>query len=108
MNTDYILVLITVPTEESAKKVASHLLEQKLAACVNIIPGLTSLFWWKGNINDDQEMLLIAKTHQSLFAEKLIPAVRQVHPYDVPEIIALPILMGNTDYLKWIEDVISI
>ena len=97
-----LIVLITVPDVDVGQTVADALLEQRLAACVNMIPGLRSLYWWQGERSDDQEVLLVVKTVVSLFAERLIPAVQAVHPYDVPEIIALPIIMGSQPYLDWI------
>jgi periplasmic divalent cation tolerance protein len=75
------------------------------AACVNVMTPVTSLYTWEGEINRDEEMLLIVKSRADLFEEDLIPAVKAVHPYDVPEIIALPIIMGSEDYLGWIKDV---
>ena len=105
MNMEYIIVLITCPNEEVSQQVADTLLEGKLAACVNMMTPVTSLYTWEGEINRDQEMLLIVKSRAELFETKLIPAVKAVHPYDVPEIIALPIIMGSEDYLGWIKDV---
>lgn len=105
MNVEYIIVLITCPNNEVSEEVASALLNQKLAACVNMMKPVTSLYTWEGEINRDEEMLLIVKSRADLFEEDLIPAVKAVHPYDVPEIIALPIIMGSEDYLGWIKDV---
>ena len=77
------------------------LLTQRKAACVNIVPGVSSLFWWQDKLDSAQESLLIIKTKASLLNE-IITLVREVHSYDVPEIIALPIVGGNQDYLEWI------
>jgi periplasmic divalent cation tolerance protein len=105
MNVEYIIVFITCPNEEISQQIANTLLDQKLAACVNVMTPVTSLYTWEGEINRDEEMLLIVKSRADLFEEDLIPAVKAVHPYDVPEIIALPIIMGSEDYLGWIKDV---
>lgn len=98
-----IVVLITAPSEEVGRGIAQALLENKLAACVNIVAPINSLYLWQGDINDDEEVLLIVKSRAELFEQGLIPTVKEVHPYDVPEIIALPILLGDQDYLDWIE-----
>lgn len=98
-----IVVLITAPSEEVGRGIAQALLDNKLAACVNIVAPINSLYLWQGDINDDEEVLLIVKSRAELFEQGLIPAVKEVHPYDVPEIIALPILLGDQDYLDWIE-----
>jgi periplasmic divalent cation tolerance protein len=105
METDYIIVLITGPSKEVGEQVASTLLEKRLAACVNLIPALYSRYIWEGSIQAEEELLLIVKSRASLFAGQLVPAVQAVHPYEVPEIIALPILMGTKEYLGWIEEV---
>ncbi len=99
----YIVLFITTDTAEEARKIAEVLLEQKKAACVNIIPGINSLFRWEGKIDSAKENLLVVKTKASLLAE-VINLVKKVHSYDVPEIIALPIIGGNTDYLEWIGE----
>lgn len=98
-----IVVLITAPSEEVGRGIAQALLDNKLAACVNIVAPINSLYLWRGDINDDEEVLLIVKSRAELFEQGLIPTVKEVHPYDVPEIIALPILLGDQDYLDWIE-----
>jgi periplasmic divalent cation tolerance protein len=102
MPTDFIVVLITVPSSEVGERIAASLLEKKLAACVNILPGVTSLYTWKGVVQKDQELLLVVKTRLELFHERLVPAVKALHPYELPEIIALPLALGSPDYLDWI------
>jgi periplasmic divalent cation tolerance protein len=79
------------------------LVEQRKAACVSIVPGVHSLFWWQGELDSAEESLLIAKTRGSLLPE-VIDLVRKAHSYDVPEIVALPIIGGNEPYLRWIID----
>lgn len=96
-----IVVFITAPPGEAAERVARKLLDEKLAACVNIVPGLRSLYWWEGKVQDDAEVLLIVKTRRSLFPA-LVDTVRSVHPYTTPEIIALPVVAGFQGYLDWV------
>ncbi|MCJ7659374.1 MAG: divalent-cation tolerance protein CutA, partial [Anaerolineales bacterium] len=99
MDFKHIVVLITVPSKDIAEKIASALLEQNLAACVNIAAPIHSLYTWENKICEDEEMLLIIKSRAELFENRLVPAVQAAHPYEVPEIIALPILMGSKSYL---------
>lgn len=98
----HIVVLVTVPSPEVGKKIAKALLEKKLAACVNIQRGIESYFWWEGEIQEEEECLLIIKTKLSLFSE-VEYMVRVNHPYTVPEIIGLPIAKGFRGYLDWIS-----
>jgi periplasmic divalent cation tolerance protein len=100
---DKLVAFITVPSRDVGKKIADTLLDKKLAACVNMFP-INSLYTWEGKVQNDDELLLIVKTTTAVFESKLIPEVQAVHPYDVPEIIALPIVMGSKDYLDWIEE----
>jgi periplasmic divalent cation tolerance protein len=104
MNDQTIVVLITAPSQDVARQIAVALLEQKLAACVNVLPGVRSYYVWKGKPQEDQEVLLLVKTRAALFESRLIPAVRSVHPYELPEIIALPVSMGLEGYLNWINE----
>ena len=98
----WMVVLITTESEEEAHRIAERLLDQRKAACVNIVPRVSSLFWWEGKLDSAQESLLIVKTRASVFPE-LVELVRKVHSYQVPEIIALPVIAGNEDCLKWID-----
>lgn len=100
---EYIVVLITTPQTEESKKIADKLVREKIAACVNIIPQVNSMFWWENKVNNEPESLLIIKTTKNQL-KKLITTVKEIHAYSVPEIIALPIIGGNEDYLKWIEE----
>jgi periplasmic divalent cation tolerance protein len=104
MQGEPILVLITVPSVDVGRQIAQRLLEDRLAACVNIVPSMNSLYIWQEAINDDQEALLIVKSRADLFEARLVPAVCGLHPYQVPEIIALPIQMGLQSYLDWIDE----
>jgi periplasmic divalent cation tolerance protein len=97
-----IIVFITAPSKEIGKEIASALVEGKLAACVNILGPINSIYTWEGKICDDEEVLLIAKSRSGLFEKQLIPAVSAIHPYKVPEIIALPVTMGLQSYLDWV------
>ena len=100
---DEIVVLVTVGSEGEATKISSILVERGLAACVNIIPGVRSIFRWEGNITEEQEFLLLAKTVNKAF-DQLTSAVKANHSYRVPEVIALPIHHGSEEYLTWIRD----
>jgi len=100
--TDRIIVLITAGSEEEAHKIAKLLVNEKKAACVNIVPGVDSLFHWKGKIDLARESLLLVKTRASLFPE-IVSLVKEIHSYEVPEIIALPIIGGSEDYLNWLD-----
>lgn len=97
-----ILVLVTAPDLKTGEGIARGLLERGLAACVNISPGLISLYRWEGEIQRDPEVLLLIKTRPDLLNDQLIPAVQELHPYQLPEIIALPIVGGERNYLEWI------
>lgn len=97
----YITVFITAPGLDSAKKVARHLLEKRLAACINMAP-VSSMYWWEGKIEEAQETLLIVKTTVDKLDE-LTRETKAVHPYQVPEIVALPVVGGYREYLGWVE-----
>lgn len=98
-----IVIFITAKNQTEAKKIAKALLEKKLIACANITKEVNSFFWWQGKIDQAKEVLLILKTKRTLL-KRLIKTVKAIHSYDVPEIIALPIIDGNKDYLKWIGE----
>jgi len=97
----YLVILVTTSSSEEAHKIANQLLNQRKAACVNIIPGVSSLFWWQGTLESASENLLVIKTKTSVLNE-IVTLVTQIHSYDVPEIIALPIVGGNQDYMEWV------
>jgi periplasmic divalent cation tolerance protein len=100
--TDYIVVYVTAPQDE-AVDLAKTLVEERLVACVNLVPGLRSIYWWQGKVEDEPEVLCIMKTRSNLF-ESLRDRVREMHSYEVEEIIALPIVAGNPPYLDWIRE----
>ena len=99
----HMVIFITAKDTSEAQKIADGLVGAKLAACVNIVPQVQSIFWWENKIDRADEALLIAKSKRNLFP-KIIQKVKSLHSYSVPEIIALPIIDGNKDYLKWIND----
>ena len=98
----YIVVLITAKGPEEAEKIAKALVKRRQAACVNIVPGVKSHFWWKDKLDETDESLLIVKTRESLLPE-VIKSVKKIHSYRLPEIIALPIIGGSRDYLEWMD-----
>ncbi len=98
-----IVVLITASSETEAVKISKVLVEEHLAACVNIVTGIRSVFFWKGKTQDEKETLLIVKSMQPLL-DRLITEVKSVHSYTVPEIIALPVIGGSGDYLTWLKE----
>ena len=102
-NSDILLVWITVPDNNTAQLIAESLVQQRLAACVNIIPGLTSVYRWRGEIHHDSELLLLAKTCRQQF-NALRDAVVELHPYEIPEIIATDVTQGLKGYLDWIVE----
>lgn len=97
------VAFVTTPDNEIAKKLARGLIEKKLAACVNIIPNIQSVYMWEGKVNEDNEYLLMIKTKTTRVAE-LTKWVRDNHPYSVAEVITLPIEQGNPLYMKWLAE----
>lgn len=99
--TPYIIVYVTAKDLEEGRRIAAYLLQQKLAACVNIVNGIESHYIWEGKFERSAEVLLVIKTRKTLFA-RLTKAVKEAHSYQVPEIIALPIVAGDKKYLDWL------
>ncbi len=99
----FVMVLVTVPDPKVAGTIAHALVEERLAACVNVLPAVRSIYAWKGEICNEGELLCMIKTRRNLF-----PAIRErvldLHPYEVPEIIALPLVEGSESYLDWIAE----
>jgi periplasmic divalent cation tolerance protein len=102
MMTGYIIVFVTAASEEEAALIGKALVGERLAACVNIIPSIRSIYRWQSRIEDSQEVLLIIKTKSILF-ENLKKRVKELHSYSVPEIIALPLVDGDEQYLNWLS-----
>ena len=103
MGYDFIIVMVMCASAKEAGKIGAHMLDKKLAACANVISGVASDFWWKGKIDSASEVLLTMKTTTVKF-EKIEREVRRLHSYEVPEIIALPIVRGSKNYLNWIKE----
>ncbi len=101
--TDKLLVLTTAGSEAEARKIAEALVERKLAACVNIVPGVHSVYRWEGKVEGAEEYLLLIKTSKSR-EEQVGSAIRELHSYELPECIAIPIESGSEEYLKWLGD----
>lgn len=100
---DELIVLITAGSGEEALKISKALVDEHLAACVNMVPGIRSIFFWEGKTQDAGETLLIGKSRKPLL-EKLVRRVKSLHSYSVPEIIAVPIVGGSQDYLSWVKE----
>lgn len=101
-----IVILCSCPNNKTARTIANKLIESRLAACISIIPGIESIYTWKNKIETSQEHLLLIKTTQTAYT-KLEAAIKQWHPYECPEIIALPIQQGSPDYLQWLTDTVT-
>ena len=101
MDSQPLVVFCTCPDQASAERIAATMVEERLAACVNMLPGLTSIYRWREQIQRDTELLLLLKTQGTVYP-LLEARIRELHPYDVPEIIALPVRMGSSAYLDWI------
>ena len=101
-DSSHIAILVTASSEEEARKIADNLLARRKAACVSIVPGISSFFWWQDKRDSAQEHMLIIKTKRSLL-DDVIKLVKELHSYQVPEILALPVVGGNPDYLEWLE-----
>ena len=99
--TDALVVLVTTPSPDRAAEIARALVEERLAACGNVVPGLRSIYRWEGEVHDDAEALLVLKVPAARVRE-LSDRVVALHPYEVPEVIALPVEAGNARYLEWI------
>ena len=97
-----VVVFVTTSSEEEAEKIASLLLEKRKAACVSVIPRVNSRFWWQGKLDSAQESLRIIKTRAALVPQ-ITDIVKKAHSYAVPEIVALPIVAGNQNYLDWVD-----
>jgi periplasmic divalent cation tolerance protein len=100
---DVIAVLVTCPNRQVGEKIGSALIEERLAACVNVVPGLISIYRWQEKLCRDREVLLVVKTRRTRFAQ-LARRVKSLHPYSVPEILAIPLVRGDSAYLAWVRE----
>jgi periplasmic divalent cation tolerance protein len=98
----YILVLTTVPDEKTGHSIAKQIVKERLSACVTVSAASQSFYWWQGKISDEKEHILFIKTKAALFKD-LEKKIEEIHPYEVPELIALPFFQGSAKYLNWIE-----
>lgn len=103
---EYVVALVTCGKAADAKRLATALVRERLAACVNVVPGVTSIYTWKGKLCRDRELLLVIKTRSDKGAA-LTRRVRELHPYSVPEVIQLPVRAGSAPYLRWIDETVG-
>ena len=101
------VVLMTAPDMEVARELGRRLVEERLAACANIVPGLTSIFNWQGEVKDESEVLMVLKTTGSV-VDALVERAASLHPYDVPEVLALPVVDGYRPYLEWVRSEVGV
>ncbi len=100
--TDKIVVLCTCSTAEEARRIAGEIIAKRLAACVNLLPGVTSVYHWKGDVEENREILMMIKSSRPLF-EKLRSEIARMHSYELPEVIAIPVVDGSEPYLEWMD-----
>jgi len=103
MKHEVLVVFCTFPGEKEARQIGAALVEKQVAACVNVLPGVTSIYRWEGKVLEDAEVLAMIKTTRAAYGE-LEAAILELHPYDVPEVIALPVEAGSAAYLKWVGE----
>jgi len=99
---EHLVVLMTAGSQEEAERIAGTLVGERLAACVNVIPGVISVYRWEGEVKRDREWLLVAKSRRDVL-DDLVRRVQALHSYDVPEIVALPLTGGSEAYLRWVD-----
>jgi len=99
---EYIQIFTTTKKKEDAEKMVKTLVEKRLTGCIQILP-VTSTYWWKGNVEREEEWLCLIKSKKTLY-EELEKTIKEIHPYEIPEIIAVPIIAGSDDYLKWLNN----
>lgn len=101
--TESLVVLVTAPTQEKAAEIARALVEERLAACVNVLPAVRSIYRWEGRVQDEPEALMVVKTRADAF-ERLRARIVALHPYSCPEVIGLPVVAGHRPYLDWLAE----
>jgi len=106
MSADFLLVVCTCPTHSAATGIATALLEERIAACVNQVPGIKSMYRWEGRVKQDDEVLLLIKTTSQMFP-RLEETISKLHPYELPEIIGVPLSAGTDAYLNWIKSAVE-
>jgi len=99
---DAVVVLCTAPDEASAQDLAAKVLAEQLAACVTLLPGATSLYYWEGKLEQEYEVQMLLKTNQ-VNQQALLDCLKSHHPYQTPELLVLPVVHGNNDYLSWLN-----
>lgn len=103
--TDTLVVVVTTPSVEDGHTIARALVAERLAACVNVVPGIRSVFFWEGRLQEEAEALLVIKTRRECY-EALQRRVIELHPYSVPEVLALPVEAGSPTYLAWVGETV--
>ena len=103
---EFIIILITCASPEEAEKITETLVSEKLIACGNIVSGVQSIFFWQGKVSKEKESLILAKSVKTHFSS-IVARVKTLHRYNVPEIIALPLVEGSAEYLRWIEETVQ-
>jgi periplasmic divalent cation tolerance protein len=103
MSQSHVVIFVTVESQEQARRIADALLREKLVACANIVKGVESFFWWQGKVDRSDELMLVMKSREEL-VEDIVRLVKGNHSYEVPEVVALRIIGGNPDYLRWIDE----
>jgi periplasmic divalent cation tolerance protein len=101
--TEYIQVVTTTETKDQAQRIAQAVVEKRLAACAQIVGPISSTYWWKGKVESADEWMCLMKTRHDLFAD-LERAIREIHPYEIPEIVAVPIVPGSASYMNWLDN----
>ncbi len=99
---DVVVILVTAPDQQTAETIGRQLLEERLVACVNIVPGIRSMYWWQGVLEDDEEVLMLLKAPKES-VQGIAARVKELHPYSVPEVIATEIVCGLAEYLEWVH-----
>lgn len=101
-----LVVLVTAPSAEKAEEIARTVVEERLAACVNVLPAVRSVYRWEGKVQDDAEALMVVKTRADAF-ERLRERIVSLHPYDCPEVVALPVVTAHAPYLEWLAGAVG-
>ena len=105
--TEYIQIFTTTENKKDAEKIAKEVVEKRLAACAQVLGPIESTYWWEGEVEKTKEWLCIMKSRNDLYGE-LEKAIKGIHPYDVPEILAIPVISGNPGYLQWVDKEVAV